>query len=82
MSSCYNVLLKWRRERGGEEGCGNVGKKRERERERKREKERGREGRRKGWRNNKEEQVRMVERILYSRKHSRAKTFTNWLKIQ
>ena len=43
MSSCYNVLLKWRRERG-EEGCGNVGKKRERERGRKREKERGREG--------------------------------------
>ena len=54
----------------------------EREGGRERWREGGREGRRKGWRKNKEEQVRMVERILYSRKHSRAKTFTNWLKIQ
>ena len=52
-----------------------------RERGRERKKERGRKGRRKGWRKT-EEQVRMVERILYSRKLSREKTFTNWLKIQ
>ena len=49
----------------------------ERDGGRERRREGGREGRRKGWRKNKEEQVRMVERILHSRKLSRVKTFTN-----
>ena len=66
MSSCYNVLLKWRRERGGEEGCGNVGKKRERERGRKREREEerdgGRERRREGGEGGKEERMEEKQR--------------------